>query len=126
MLVRLIAAPHTEFHVEHSLASILLAIPNTPIEIPPAPAPRALSPQSTFTINESLTVGGPVLHATCRNCKNVMNAWGPTAHVTQKFHHCGIAEDVPAEIQRAYSLAYKNATEERPAPKRKPGSVAVL
>jgi len=126
MLVRLIAPPHTEFHLDRALATILLAIPNTPIEVPPPVGPRLFSPDSTFSIDESLEHGGPVLRAKCRNCKNVLCAWGPTAHITQKFVHCGIAESAPPEIQKLYSTLYTRYTEAPPAPKRKPGQVVVL
>jgi hypothetical protein len=128
MLVRLIAPPNTEFHLDRALATILLAIPNTPIEIPPPVGPRVFNPKSHWTIRENLNSDGApyTIHATCENCKNVASCTGPTAERTMVFCHCAVRENVPPEIAKQYARLIARASEEAPQRKRAPGSVVMI
>lgn len=112
------------FDVPRNLGIALIVIGNGQIIEPPPPAPRVLSPNSKWTISELLD-GTPLLAVTCLNCKRSATGYGPTVGRTLKFTHCGVTEYPPAEIDKAYSAAYRRAHGERPA-HRAPGTVSVI
>jgi hypothetical protein len=57
--------------------------------------------------------GAPYIRVSCTGCGNTANISGPTAHRTQKFIHCGIAESVPEFIQADYEVAKPKTRQER-------------
>jgi hypothetical protein len=127
MLLRL-KSTLEEFNCERGIAHALLAVVPPIVEIPPAPTQRPA--KAVWSISESLTAGGPVLHCKCQSphCRAVLCGWGETVAVTQKFRHtCGAGvESAPKEIQEAYAAAYRRSTEEPGPPRRAPGSVSVI
>src|ERR1700733_5168247 len=119
----------TAFDLPRNLGLALLAIGRGEIVEPSLAASPQRPSRAVWSIGESLTFGGPVLHCKCESqaCRSTLNAWGPTAAQTQKFRHtCGAgAEAAPPEIQEAYALAYKRSVED-PQPKRRAPGIPVL
>jgi hypothetical protein len=128
MLVRLKSDPKTEYHLSPSLAAIFLAIPNTPIELPPPDAARVVKPSSHWAIVENLTAHGApyAIHAHCDNCKNVSSSSGPTSDKTMVYVHCGVRENPPKELAQQYARMIARSQESQERPRRAPGTVSVI
>jgi len=110
------------FHVESSLGRALLAIKDSPVEIPTPPKPKPFFPRTTWSIEQGLITGTPAIYAHCATCSKNAHITGRTAHLTQKFAHCGVQENVPPDMAQAWEkvLAGGKVTEdilEEPRPR---------
>jgi hypothetical protein len=70
------------------------------------PKSEARVPDARWAVM-TMAEGEPYIHARCGTCKDAFNAYGPTAHKTQIFSHCGTPEKIPQGIAQQYEHELK-------------------
>ena len=84
-----------------------------------APA-RKFNPNAKFGLNRYNYDGQPYIIASCSSCGNSTHMYGPTAHTTQSFRHCGVTESIPKDIAAEYERARGQWKPKPEAPARTP------
>lgn len=64
--------------------------------------PSVRVPVSFWGVGNRDVDNQPYISASCNNCGNKVQFTGPTAHRTQQFRHCGVAENAPEHLQEEY------------------------
>jgi hypothetical protein len=94
---------HSPFDVAAGLAALLLA-DGKYVKYEPLIPPRV--PNLKFTIHTGERVddwqGPPRLFYHCGSCGQSGHWTGPTAHLTQIVHHCGVHETCPPDVAKDY------------------------
>ena len=73
-------------------------------------------PDSKWAVNVWSIDKQPYIAASCGSCGNKVQFSGPTAHRTQQFRHCGVAENAPEHIQEEYVDRRSNWRKRTPEP----------
>jgi hypothetical protein len=82
--------PEAEAMIEAGIAKPFVAV-----------APARV-PDAKWAVNVWASDKQPYIAASCNACGNRVQFTGPTAHRTQQFRHCGVAENAPSHIQEEY------------------------
>lgn len=92
------------FNVERDVGELLLSIGEPRLEVAVEPAPKGPKQPAIWCVVRNSRNEEPVLQVTCHTCKQTANYMGPTAHLTQKFFHCGIVggEAPPKDVAKEY------------------------
>jgi hypothetical protein len=107
-----------EVHVQNEVGRALIAAGLATEVIPTKPK---LVPRTEWAVGRGPQIGDyeapPYIYSYCPNCSLKQSAKGPTAHKTVVLRHCGLAEPVPAHIQREYEAdlnAYNAKKKKKP------------
>jgi hypothetical protein len=80
-----------------ALAMIAAGLAEAYVESAPVRVPKTTWSLQAWSYNDE-----PYINAACATCGQRVQMSGPSAHRTQVFQHCGVAEKVPSHLQEQY------------------------
>jgi hypothetical protein len=105
MLIKNLDGKSEPYHVAQGVGQALIAAGVAELHTPFEPAKL---PNTTWKATEGYRgpdhVEAPVIHYSCSSCGIRGTMSGPSCEKTQKFHHCGVAESVPEDVQRQFRV----------------------
>ena len=103
MLIENVDGKTPPYHVASGIGRALIATGAAREVVPTIPSPV---PNTSWQAREGYRgpdyVEPPIIAYSCASCGVRGSFSGPTCEKTQRLHHCGVAEEVPSDVQTTF------------------------